>query len=230
MRIRGVVIAIPIECAIVSTSIISQSLYAVTGNIIILHITLGGVFMKHLTVLTQLSMALSILTLVGCATAPDIECPTGCETAGVVLAPSVLAQPNPNPRKPEVSNCSFQQAQAKVKNPEKLQKWVLLFDFSSAELNEFEKIELEKAARTVTPTGHLKLVGYADGIDTNGTNLAIGNARAIAARNYLVQELEVPGSAIHIESRGEANPVASNQTAEGRRQNRRVEVLRYRCL
>jgi outer membrane protein OmpA-like peptidoglycan-associated protein len=65
--------------------------------------------------------------------------------------------------------------------------------------------------------------GYTDSIGTEQYNLKLSMRRADAVKNYLVSK-GIPASRIKTEGFGESNPVASNDTAEGRAQNRRTEL------
>ncbi len=56
-------------------------------------------------------------------------------------------------------------------------------------------------------------------------NYVLSEARARAAAGYLARALNVAADDIHVEGRGPDDPVASNDTAEGRSQNRRVELI-----
>jgi OOP family OmpA-OmpF porin len=66
-------------------------------------------------------------------------------------------------------------------------------------------------------------VGNTDSVGTDAYNIALGQRRASAVKTYLVSK-GVPAGRIYTESKGKANPVASNATAEGRSRNRRVDV------
>jgi len=72
--------------------------------------------------------------------------------------------------------------------------------------------------RVVVIDGHTDTVGSSD------YNHALGMERAKAVRAALVRE-GVESSRITIRSLGEQNPVASNDTSAGRRDNRRVQIL-----
>ena len=65
--------------------------------------------------------------------------------------------------------------------------------------------------------------GHTDSIGTDAYNMKLSLRRAEAVKNYLVSE-GISAKRIKVEGFGEANPVASNATAEGRAQNRRVEL------
>jgi OOP family OmpA-OmpF porin len=64
--------------------------------------------------------------------------------------------------------------------------------------------------------------GFTDSIGTEEYNLGLSQRRADAVRNYLVEK-GVDPKIITAKGYGESNPVASNDTKEGRALNRRVE-------
>jgi OOP family OmpA-OmpF porin len=66
-------------------------------------------------------------------------------------------------------------------------------------------------------------VGNTDSVGTDAYNMALGQRRAQSVKTYLVSK-GLSADRIYTESKGKSNPVASNATAEGRAQNRRVDV------
>jgi len=78
-------------------------------------------------------------------------------------------------------------------------------------------VEVGKAATRVQVSGHTDNQGSAE------VNSQVGLSRAQAAKKYLVAQ-GVPDGKIATSSAGATAPVASNATADGRAQNRRVEV------
>ncbi len=70
----------------------------------------------------------------------------------------------------------------------------------------------------------VEIQGYTDSSGAEAYNLALGQKRADAARDYLYEH-GIPLALMSTISMGEKNPIASNQTREGRAQNRRVELL-----
>lgn len=67
------------------------------------------------------------------------------------------------------------------------------------------------------------VVGHTDSIGTDEYNRKLSLRRADSVKNYLVSQ-GVPQIKIRADGRGESEPVASNKTAGGRSQNRRIEV------
>jgi outer membrane protein OmpA-like peptidoglycan-associated protein len=104
----------------------------------------------------------------------------------------------------------------------------LLFDTDSSRLRDESKRNLDNLASSLKNFGDSKilLVGHTDAQGTNDYNLALSRRRADAVAGYLesrgVSELRV-----QTEGRGETDPVASNDTDQGRQQNRRVEAAIY---
>jgi OOP family OmpA-OmpF porin len=70
----------------------------------------------------------------------------------------------------------------------------------------------------------ITLTGYTDSVGSEEYNQKLSERRANAVRDYLVDDLDVKGENITVIGKGEADPVASNATREGRAQNRRVEM------
>lgn len=100
-----------------------------------------------------------------------------------------------------------------------------LFDFDKSALKPEGKAALDSVAAGIKG---IKLevviaIGNTDSIGTDAYNLALGQRRAESVKSYLVSK-GVPTERIYTESKGKANPVASNKTAEGRALNRRVDI------
>jgi outer membrane protein OmpA-like peptidoglycan-associated protein len=74
------------------------------------------------------------------------------------------------------------------------------------------------------PNTEVRIIGHTDNVGSDAVNDPLSLARARAARDYLAARGVNPGR-IMIEGRGEREPVATNATADGRAQNRRVEIF-----
>ncbi len=99
------------------------------------------------------------------------------------------------------------------------------FKFNSAVLN---KTADEKLTQVVDfsknyPEADINVDGYTDNVGPKAYNVKLSQRRADAVKAYLVKH-GVAADRIHTKGYGMANPVASNKTAEGRAQNRHVEV------
>ena len=69
----------------------------------------------------------------------------------------------------------------------------------------------------------IDLVGYTDSMGSEAYNQKLSERRAQAVYQYLVSR-GINGSIIDVMGRGELDPVASNETEEGRALNRRVDI------
>jgi outer membrane protein OmpA-like peptidoglycan-associated protein len=74
------------------------------------------------------------------------------------------------------------------------------------------------------PTLHLEVEGHTDSVGTDEYNLSLSERRAEAVRDYFVQQ-GVSSKSVEARGFGKTEPIASNDTAEGRQQNRRVELV-----
>ena len=101
------------------------------------------------------------------------------------------------------------------------------FDFDSAELRPESIAELERVVRFMNdiPSSTALVEGHTDSIGTEEYNLALSDRRAKAVYDYLTSR-GVDPARLRSVGLGEANPVASNETAEGRQLNRRVMLIR----
>jgi outer membrane protein OmpA-like peptidoglycan-associated protein len=102
----------------------------------------------------------------------------------------------------------------------------VLFDFDKATLRPGARERLARVAGILlsTPGLDIEVEGHTDSIGTDTYNQRLSVARAGSVRDYLVSQGIPPGT-VGTAGFGEAQPVASNETAAGRQQNRRVELV-----
>ena len=74
------------------------------------------------------------------------------------------------------------------------------------------------------PYSDVRIVGHTDSTGSEAVNNPLSVDRAASTRNYLVNR-GVDGRRIAIDGMGQRYPIASNDTAEGRARNRRVEIF-----
>jgi OOP family OmpA-OmpF porin len=100
----------------------------------------------------------------------------------------------------------------------------VFFDFDKATLKTESYPELNRVVDLLTEqTGiQIEISGHTDAVGSDEYNLGLSNRRANAVKNYLVGK-GVPAERISAVYFGEARPVDSNETKEGRKKNRRVE-------
>ncbi len=99
------------------------------------------------------------------------------------------------------------------------------FKFDSSELTEGSYPTLNQIATILkdNPTwGTLKIKGHTDSTGPEAYNQTLSERRAQSVKDYLVSQ-GVAESAVSTEGYGESQPIATNNTAEGRKVNRRVE-------
>jgi OOP family OmpA-OmpF porin len=73
-------------------------------------------------------------------------------------------------------------------------------------------------------TDSILIEGYTDSLGGDAHNIALSQRRAQAVRDYIVSR-GYPTEKIRSTGMGKANPIASNANAEGRANNRRVEII-----
>ncbi|AXE18175.1 hypothetical protein DR864_10695 [Runella rosea] len=74
------------------------------------------------------------------------------------------------------------------------------------------------------PTITMEIGGYTDNVGSDKVNNRLSQTRANAIRNYLVKEQNITAARLRAVGYGKRNPVATNETEEGRYANRRVEL------
>lgn len=72
---------------------------------------------------------------------------------------------------------------------------------------------------------YIKIDGHTDSVGSVSYNMDLSLKRAISAATYLISHEGINASKILIEGRGQSSPIGENETAEGRRSNRRTEIL-----
>ena len=107
------------------------------------------------------------------------------------------------------------------------------FVFDSGRLNfDFDKsvvkpqyFELLRNVKDYAEQNDLRLtiIGHTDSKGTDAYNMALGMRRAVAVRDKLIEFGLDPSRILGVESRGESEPIAPNDTEQGRFENRRIE-------
>ena len=102
----------------------------------------------------------------------------------------------------------------------------VLFDTGQYSLKPGAREKLSKISGIVLayPSLKLEVEGYTDSVGTDQSNLVLSENRANAVRDFLVKQ-GIETSSISSTGFGEGQPVATNDTAAGRQQNRRVELV-----
>ena len=104
----------------------------------------------------------------------------------------------------------------------------ITFDTNKSNIKPNFYATLNKVAQTLTEDNKsgILVTGYTDSTGNDSINIPLSQARAQSVANYLAGQ-GVARTRINAQGQGSANPIASNATAEGREQNRRVEISIY---
>ena len=102
----------------------------------------------------------------------------------------------------------------------------VLFDTGKYTLKPGAREKLAKISGIVLahPGLNLQIEGYTDSVGSDQFNQTLSEQRANAVRDYLIQN-GVAETAVTSKGFGKADPVATNDTAEGRQRNRRVQLV-----
>ena len=102
----------------------------------------------------------------------------------------------------------------------------VLFRSASFELLPGARERLAKVSGIVLayPTLHVAVEGHTDSVGTDDYNQQLSERRAQAVRDYFVQQ-GINSASVEAHGFGKTEPIATNDTAEGRQQNRRVELI-----
>jgi outer membrane protein OmpA-like peptidoglycan-associated protein len=107
----------------------------------------------------------------------------------------------------------------------KLVPRAVYFDFDKSNIRPDAEVTLNEAIRIIKEFGYTVVVseGHTDSRGTDEYNYDLSLRRANSVRDYLIDG-GISASAITVEGFGESRPVATNDTDDGRQQNRRVEL------
>jgi OOP family OmpA-OmpF porin len=100
------------------------------------------------------------------------------------------------------------------------------FDFDKSIIRDVDKPVLDEAAETLkgNPNAKIYVNGYCDAIGGMRYNQGLSERRANAVAAYL-EDKGIPSSQLIPQGFGKTHFVAPNDTADGRAQNRRVELV-----
>ena len=106
----------------------------------------------------------------------------------------------------------------------------MLFAFDSAELSNDAKAVIDERIQSLKGgaklTSVMRVEGHTDSTGPAEYNMGLSQRRAQAVADYIVSNsMKLKATDVEVVGKGESDPVASNDTREGRAQNRRVVVL-----
>jgi outer membrane protein OmpA-like peptidoglycan-associated protein len=179
---------------------------------------------------------------IGCAVAGAIDyddllnyaigCGTGALVGGVVAASSYVAPPPPPPLPPRTAVPPAPPPPPPpppTPPPPVRQKLVLRgvhFDFDKSDIRAEDEPVLDEAVETLKAEPKIRIYvdGYCDAVGGEEYNLRLSSRRASAVAAYL-QRKGIDRNRLIARGMGKTGFVASNDTDQGRAQNRRVELV-----
>lgn len=144
------------------------------------------------------------------APAPATPQRTGAPTSAPTLAPAAAPMAAP--------------IAAPVPQRAPATRIVISFGFGSARLGEAGRQAIRAALPRASESGRIVIAGRTDATGSDEVNQRLALARALAVRDYIRDVVPELPDTISIDARGSCCFVADNDSADGRRQNRRVEV------
>ncbi|MDK9737303.1 OmpA family protein [Vibrio sp. D404a] len=151
---------------------------------------------------------------------------TGATTASAAAAAATAAAVTQAPSEPVVEEVVMEEKTTVVVTKEQKESFSQeMFATNSTELSADGKAALGPliAVLQAHPESNVKVVGHTDSTGAAEYNMMISKKRAAAVAAY-IEEQGIDASRITASGEGEENPVATNDTAEGRAMNRRVEA------
>ena len=177
---------------------------------------------------TAIALMIAVATIAGCSrkTPPPAPPPPAPPPPAVVQPappPPPPAQPKPQPPAPPPAPLTEEQIYQKTPLDElSRQLSDVLFDYDQFSVREDQRPVLQKNADWMRkwPTSRVQVEGHADARGTNEYNLALGERRANAVREYMVG-LGIAAERVTVVSRGEESPTCTEDTDACHARNRR---------
>jgi OmpA-OmpF porin, OOP family len=104
----------------------------------------------------------------------------------------------------------------------------ILFDVGAADIQPESRQTLIEIGEMLAqhPDLRLRIEGHTDSVGDAAANQALSERRADAVRRYLLNAHRIDGVRLEAHGFGQTQPIDTNDTSEGRRNNRRVELVR----
>lgn len=104
----------------------------------------------------------------------------------------------------------------------------ILFDFDKATIREGGEQKLAEVVKSVKkrhPEASIAVKGHTDAVGSKEYNKDLSEDRAQAVADYIRENSDLSKDDVTILAMGEQDPASTNETAEGRQDNRRVEIM-----
>ena len=121
-----------------------------------------------------------------------------------------------------------QDNRSKLLTEGKLSTNAILFNTGSATIKSGSEAILKEVGEAMqsVPDMRIMIVGHTDADGSTENNLKLSQERAKSVRAVLVNQYGISMGRIQTDGKGESDPVADNNTAPGKEQNRRVEIIK----
>jgi len=132
----------------------------------------------------------------------------------------------PHGAKVDAKGCPISAKEAELLDTGKLRLRNVFFDTNKATLKPESYAALDETGGILEkwPQLRIEVGGHTDSQGADAYNMDLSRRRAQAVLDYLTGKFKIEAGQYTAKGYGESNPVASNDTAEGRAQNRRVEL------
>jgi OmpA-OmpF porin, OOP family len=103
----------------------------------------------------------------------------------------------------------------------------LTFDSGKSEIKQesFDLLAKVERAIDVFPRSELIIEGHTDSYGGDEMNQQLSQSRAESVQQYMINAMRIPSYRLIATGYGETNPIANNETASGRAQNRRIDIV-----
>ncbi len=110
--------------------------------------------------------------------------------------------------------------------PREVETIEVMFEPNSANITTDSKVKIRQSVERLNSRGyrHITIEGYTDNSGTHAQNIALSTKRANTVKELMVL-YGIDSSKITAVGKGELNPIADNDTPEGRAKNRRIEIV-----
>lgn len=115
----------------------------------------------------------------------------------------------------------------KIENENRFVTNAIYFNVNAAVIKPESWPALNQAAKAIqSMQGTVKIIGHTDSDGNDADNLVLSKKRAEAVKSFLIKNFGIESSRLLTDGEGESNPVDTNNTAEGKANNRRVEFVK----
>ena len=96
---------------------------------------------------------------------------------------------------------------------------------SSLESEHFTLLKDVQEALQIFDRSNIVITGHTDSYGGDQTNMTLSENRALSIKEYLLSNMNIKSDRLESLGYGESKPIANNETAEGRKKNRRIDIV-----